>query len=322
MMKTASAQESLRDRTDNPAVMAGASLTFRSGTRSAPALGSTADTGISALAFLTTLAADLSKGPVDLPCFPVVVIKIREALSSPSTTPQDLLKLVGTEPRLAVRLIQMANSAAMNPAGNRVTELRTAIARLGQQTVQGTALSFAMAQMKQAPSLQPISGALGALWKRSIAVASISQVIARRTKVQADEAFLAGLLHGIGRLYIMARVLGHAGRVDQGEATLGLINEWHPSIGKAVLENWNLSEAVADAVSEQNNHERSSRRPPDLTDILIVSVALAESLDDATVIEPGSITSFQTIGMTALDCSTTLTHAQHQLGSLHAALGC
>lgn len=36
-------------------------------------------------------------------------------------------------------------------------------------------------------------------------MASISQVVARRTQISPDEAFLTGLLHGIGRLYIMVR---------------------------------------------------------------------------------------------------------------------
>jgi HDOD domain len=41
-----------------------------------------------------------------------------------------------------------------------------------------------------------------------ISVASISQLVARRTTVKPDEAFLTGLLHGIGRLYIMAHAVG------------------------------------------------------------------------------------------------------------------
>ena len=73
--------------------------------------------GASALEFLARLAADLSRGQVELPCFPNIVVKIRDALLNPRTTTEQTVKLVGSEPRLAARLIQTANSAALNPTG-------------------------------------------------------------------------------------------------------------------------------------------------------------------------------------------------------------
>ena len=125
---------------------AGNSLTFRSGKQSIAEHGEAAGRGPAALQFLVHLAGELSRGPVDLPCFPNIVIKIREALNDPRTTLEETVKLVGAEPRLAGRLIQTANSAAFNQSGVKVTELRTAITRLGQQLVQSAAMSFAVQQ--------------------------------------------------------------------------------------------------------------------------------------------------------------------------------
>jgi HD-like signal output (HDOD) protein len=300
------------------------SLTYRSGKRSVLENGSSAGEGPPTLRFLMDLAANLARGPVDLPCFPNAVIRIRDALRDPKTSAEETLKLVGAEPRLAARLIQTANSVAFNPAGTPVTELRTAITRLGHKLVEGTAMAFAVQQMKDEPALRSISKELTALWNKSLGVASISQVVARRTKIRPEEAFLTGLLHGIGHLYIMAHAVGRSRALLLDLESSETIATWHPSIGKAVLENWRVGEAMAESVGDQLDYARKSPREPDLTDILIVSIVLAEALErpDAPAIDVKDISSFQSIGFSKEDCIATLKHAQYQLGSLHDALGC
>jgi hypothetical protein len=117
----------------------------------------------SALAFLGNLATEVSKGTVNLPCFPDVVMRIREALSEPDVSLTEIVKIVGTEPRLAARLLQAANSAAFNPAGKHLTDLRAAITRLGHRPVQSAAMSFAVKQLRLAPALRAISKPLNVL---------------------------------------------------------------------------------------------------------------------------------------------------------------
>jgi HD-like signal output (HDOD) protein len=301
------------------------SLTYGSGKRAVLRHESQAEEGPPALQFLTNLAIDLSRGPVDLPCFPNVVIRIREALRDSKISTEETVRLVGAEPRLAGRLIQTANSVAFNPSGARVTELRTAVTRLGRQLVEGAAISFAVQQMKDEPALRSISTQLKALWTTSIAVASISQIVAHRTKVPPEVAFLAGLLHGIGHLYIMAHAVGKPSAMLLDLACTETIASWHPSIGKAVLENWRIGEAVAESVGEQFDYTRKLRHEPDLTDVLIVSIVLAESLEGATrsqSVETSEVSSFRNIGLTPEDCVATLKRAKYQLGSLHEALAC
>jgi HD-like signal output (HDOD) protein len=300
------------------------SLTYRSGKRSVLENGSQAGDGPLALQFLMKLAADLARGPVDLPCFPNVVMRIRDALRDPKTSSEETLKLVGAEPRLAARLIQTANSVAFNSAGTPVTELRTAITRLGHRLVEGAAMSFAVQQMKDEPTLRSISKELTALWNKSLGVASICQVVARRTKVRPEEAFLTGLLHGIGHLYIIAHAAGKPSALRLDLECAETIASWHPSIGKSILENWRVGGAMAESVGDQLDYDRKPHREPDLTDILIISVVLAEALEQTPVkaVDMGEIGSFQCIGFTQEDCMTTLKHAEYQLGSLHDALGC
>ncbi len=300
--------------------------TYRSGNQSVPpnATATRGEARGTALQFLSHLASEVSSGNVDLPCFPNVVIRIRSALADPQTTIEKTVIMVGAEPRLAARLLQTANSAAFNHSGKPVTDLRTAITRLGHQLVQSAAMAFAVQQMKDEQSLRSISNALRELWKQSVVVASICKVVAQRTKISADEAFLTGLVHGIGKLYIMVRAVEKSGEFGQPEL-LELVSAWHASIGKAILENWGFAGEMSEAVGNQDDRERSSKRrqDADLSDIMIAGLALADvrKLPAPRVIDVHGIGAFSLLGLTAQDCEEILTLAGKQLGLLQEALG-
>lgn len=303
---------------------AGSIPTYRSGTQSVPAGGaqSSLQERAAALAFLQKLAAEVSEGSIDLPCFPDVVVRISTALADPNTTADQVVTIVGAEPRLAARILQTANSAAFNTAGKPLTELRSAITRLGHQMVHGTAMSYAVQQMKNEASLRAIVQPLTELWNKSITVASISRIVAKRTKLSTDEAFLAGLLHGIGTLYIMARAATQTVGLGVEHAWLDLLVGWQASIGKAVLESWGFAEEMCDAVGEQEDYERRWKHEAGLADVLIVSLLLAEALktpEPRTVAVEG-INSFLTVGVTAEDCPAILGEAQREIRAVHDAL--
>jgi HD-like signal output (HDOD) protein len=280
---------------------------------------------VGGLTFLQDLATEVSNGNVNLPCFPDVVIRIRQALEDPDTRVSRAVRIVGAEPRLAARLLQTANSVVFNPSGRRVTELRTAITRLGNRVVQSSAMAFAVQQLRLTPALRSIGKPLKSLWEESVAVAAICQVVARRTAVNPDEAFLAGLLHGIGRLYIMVRTASGPQTVRIDRSLLEMIDGWHPSIGKAVLENWGFSEAVADAVGNQHQHDYGGKSPPHHTDVLIVAVVLAQAMRDPSGVRDADIAmikSFSRLALTPDECRLVLRHTEHQIGALRSVLGC
>ena len=303
---------------------AGTPPTYRSGTRSVPASGvaSTLEERAAALAFLQKLAAEVTEGTIDLPCFPDVVVRISTALAEPNTTAEQVVTIVGAEPRLAARILQTANSAAFNTSGKPLTDLRSAITRLGHEMVHGTAISYAIQQMQNEASLRSIAQPLTELWNRSVSVASISRVVAARTKVGADEAFLTGLLHGIGNLYIMARAATQGAGLGADHAWLDLLGGWHASIGKAVLESWGFAEEMCEAVGEQGDLERRWKHAAGLADVLIASLILAEALNAP---EPRSVATegtsvFLTVGLKPEDCGAILAEAQQQISLVHQAL--
>lgn len=298
--------------------------TYRSGGESVPAsdAAATPEERAIALAFLQKLATEVSKGTVDLPCFPDVVVRISHALADPSTTSDRVVTIVGAEPRLAARVLQTANSAAFNSSGKPLTDLRSAITRLGQQMVQSTAMSYAMQHMKNEASLRTIAQPLTDLWNKSIAVASICKLVAARSKVPADEAFLTGLLHGIGKLYIMARAVSTAEGLGSGQSWMELISGWQASIGKAVLQSWGFAEEMCEAVGDQNDFDRRWKHEATLTDVLIASLVLSDALPtpEPRTFATEGVNSFLSIGVTPEDCSTILQRADQEIRLVHAAL--
>src|SRR5579859_300595 len=167
-------------------------------------------TDTEAFAFVQALASELSRGKVDLPSFPDIALRVRQVLSDENVTQDQVARVVGSEPALAARLMQIANSAALNFTGKPINELRTAINRMGHNMVRSAAIAFAMTQLKKADSLKGLEKPLDELWMNSAAVAAMSHAVAKRySKVNPDTGMLAGLLHGIGKLYILTRSSNH-----------------------------------------------------------------------------------------------------------------
>ena len=236
--------------------------------------------------FIRTLAAELSRGNVDLPSFPEIAVRVRRVLSDPNSSIEQVVRVVGSEPALAARLMRISNSASLNRSGKAVTDLRTAINRIGYNMVRSASISFSMAQIRNSNKLAGLEHHLNDLWQRSASVAAFAYVLARKcTKVNPDEAMLTGMMHGIGKLYVFTRAVDHP-ELFASDATLNeIIGDWHASIGKAILESWNFSESMAKAVGEQADFSRTDDGPPDLSDVVAISILMASHVADIPGLE-------------------------------------
>lgn len=276
-----------------------------------------------AFTFLTSLATEVSKGHVDLPSFPKVVYQVRKVFEDPDSSAEQLVRVIGAEPMLATKILAMSNSASFVKPGRPITDLRNAVTRLGQQTLMTTVMAFALQELQKAPALRPIAGDLAKLWKHSVTVAAISQILSSRTKVNRDEAMFAGLVSSIGQLYILARSAAEP-RLAGNAGLMSMITDWHPSIGKSVLENWGFADSICAAVGAQLEYERTERHIPDLTDILVASVELAEVSKKPRPCQfalPAGIAAFKSLALELEDCKKVIEHADTEVQALLRALG-
>jgi HD-like signal output (HDOD) protein len=277
-----------------------------------------------AFTFVQALASELSGGKIELPGFPHIVMRVQKVLGDQNADAGRIVKVLGSEPVLASQIVRMANSAALNPAGARVTDLRAAVARVGLDTVRSATIAFAVRQLRDAPLLKGLEAPLGVLWRRGVLVAGLSCVIARKlTTLNPDTALLAGLLQGIGRLYLLTRASGHRTLFADQDSYHAIEQDWHLSIAAALLENWGIADEIVQAVHESENFERESRGPLSLTDVLVVGAILAEHHDQPQVLaaQVHCAKPLQKLKLDAAACQAFIAESTADIESLREALG-
>jgi HD-like signal output (HDOD) protein len=277
-----------------------------------------------ALLFVQSLAAELSSGEVELPGFPEIVARIRQALADENVSAEKVARLVGAEPVIAARLLQMANSAALNPRGKPVVELRSAILRVGLNVVRSTTIAFAVQQLRKSPLLRGLEKPLDLLWERSVLVASLCHVIARRcTRLSPDTALLAGLLQGIGRLYILTRASEHRALFSDVATYQAIERDWHLGIACALLEHWGIAEEILEAVRESEDFAREPRADASLSDVLLASSLIAVHQNQPELLE-ARLHNVRPIAPLDLDrrlCDTLCAESAQEIAELREALG-
>ncbi len=275
----------------------------------------------SQLDFLTHMADTLAAGIIKLPAFPQVVIKVQEAYKNPNYTPQMIVRLVSAEPSLARRLLDMANSAAFNATGRVIIDLGLALTRLGAQKVYGVVLAHAIQDIRRTDSLRSVAGRVEELWSDSVAVAHFSQAVAKRTSLSTSDAFSAGLLHLMGRLYILVQCAEQGTSGHRVVLSDDLVAEWHPVIAKAVLRNWQMSEAICEAVGAQANISEIRTGSATLTDVLVAGIRLSERMrnrSDATSLSAGGV--LARLNLSLEECHGLVDEAAADVRALERAL--
>ncbi|MFZ6767897.1 HDOD domain-containing protein [Undibacterium sp. Di26W] len=227
-------------------------------------------------AFLEAFTAELSAKKLVFPTSLGATMKIRKALSQADISTDMVARIIGTEPVLSAKILHLSNSASFNPQGKKITDLRGATVLLGFAAVRNIAVSIGMKQLAENKFNGSLSAQMDGLWRRSLRVAALAMVIAKtHTRLSADKAMLAGLLHDIGKFYILNRA-NHYQDLFTSEQTLWeLIDHWHASIGSAILEDWEISEDIRVAVMDHRDHNPGSGHKLGLIDV----VAVADFLD-------------------------------------------
>lgn len=237
-----------------------------------------------AFAIVQNLAAELSKGQVDLPSLPVVVMRMRNELAESGFDVPRLAHLAATEPVLAGSILTMANSVACRRSGSETLDLKVAITRIGADKVQALAWRFAMRQLKQNSDLGASRELLEQEWALGLRIAAACYLVAERSgQVNPDEALVVGLIHNVGRIYLLSRADDHPALFESPEVLAELLDMWHVSIGQAIVESWNLPEVAIEALVAQA--EEDDTRHGALAYVLRIALALAAQSEAPTAEE-------------------------------------
>jgi HD-like signal output (HDOD) protein len=270
------------------------------------------------------LTLELAGEKIDLPSFPDVAVRVRKALTSDEVEIEQVVRIISAEPALAARLLQVANSAALNPNGKRLTDLRTAVSRIGFNMARSATIAFAMSQLRRAEAYKGLEIPLTELWQHSAHVAAVCHVVARRfTRMNADTALLAGLLQGVGKLYLLTRTARFPSLLADPATYQRIVADWHVRIAQAILRNWEMADEVVSAVAAAENPDRDHEGITDLADVIAVAGALTALGPDPLAEEMLflGMPAARRMKLHALACAAALAESHVEIASLRQVLG-
>ena len=274
--------------------------------------------------FVESLAEELSSGSIELPAFPDIVIRIRQALEDDNCTTDKLSQLLSSEPALATRMLHLANSAALRRGPDPVTDVGNAVNRLGRDVVKNSVMAYALRQMRQTQKLKAAQPYLESVWHQGANVASVCYVMAKNfTKLNPDQALLTGLLHGIGKLYILSKAEEYPELFADETSLMELLTEWHCPIGESILESLEFGEELAHAVGNYQDTMRDHEGEVDYTDVLTIAYLISGLLNDEENFELqlADIPASQYFATSIQDFFAILQESQEHIESLKSALG-
>jgi HD-like signal output (HDOD) protein len=181
-----------------------------------------------------------------------------------------------------------------------------------------------MGRIRIAGSLAHIHGDLHDLWRASTLVAALAHVVAVHTRAtNTDEALLAGLMHNIGAVYILARAARHSALFSDLAVRDAIMADWTAHIGRSIAENWGMSDEVCEAIAEQSVVTRPHSGRRDLLDVLSVAVRSSQfqpGRDDSALIVAGANT-FDRLGIDGPMLEQLVAASASEIEELRSALG-
>jgi HD-like signal output (HDOD) protein len=189
-----------------------------------------------------------------LPTLPEVALKIRQAAEDPEISISHLSKVIGRD-----------------SATQEVTDLHTAITRLGTNYSSNLAIGLVMEQIFHARS-EVVEQKMRDVWRRSLEVAGVSYALCRsHSQLKPDQAALGGLVHQIGVLPILTYAEDHYELLADPVSLNHVIDSIHPKLGDKLLSGWDFPEMLAKLPGQYLNFERDSDRL-DYIDLVQVAV--------------------------------------------------
>ncbi|HSM75287.1 MAG TPA: HDOD domain-containing protein [Desulfobacterales bacterium] len=225
---------------------------------------------------------DKIKSSKSLPSLPQVLLKLIELCNREEATPGELAAVIRSDPAISVKVMQLVSSAHMGLL-NKPGSLEQAVVYLGAGTVKNIALCAAVVQVFRRVKGGPGFNLARFWWHSLMCAATARRLAGCGAAVPPEEAFLAGLLHDIGKLLLWVHFRSDYGALlqaaDSGgqgllaaEARLGAT---HCAVGAWAIRQWGLDSLMADAV--YYHHEGIDRIGDALPLVQIVYAANALS---------------------------------------------
>jgi putative nucleotidyltransferase with HDIG domain len=223
----------------------------------------------------------IHKNKLILPNMPIAARECINLLNDPHQGMTKVAALIGRDPIIAPQVLRRAKSALLGGSANRVRTIDQAVARIGARQLRALLIDLSAHALFESRN-PAIRKATRNLWEHSVAVAVLSRALARRRRdVDPEVAYLAGLLHDVGKPVAAALLLDVERSADVApeawlgsSAWLGVIDECHREVGVALARSWDLPEEIMLAIARSARY--SAEGPDSATSIVCLANALAK----------------------------------------------
>jgi HD-like signal output (HDOD) protein len=200
----------------------------------------------------------------DLPPMPNVAAKVMEMMANPMMDGKSMQRVISTDQALASKILKISNSALYS-FSKEITSLSHAISIIGFNTITSLVIASSTknAFFKGKMGLQD-----KLIWEHSLASGFGSRLLAKRIigAGKAEEAFLSGLLHDIGKIILSRKLTDQYSAIVQEaynttkpffeleQNTLGFT---HSDVGSLVAKNWKLPAVIEECIHYHHETEKA-----------------------------------------------------------------
>jgi putative nucleotidyltransferase with HDIG domain len=223
----------------------------------------------------------ISEDTLSLPLIPALATRLAELLRETDGVPKQSIQLFEHDALLAARAVRLAGPTA---SSNGKVTLGEVLNRMGAKTLRS--LLADTAGQKLTLSRDPkIAEAIRKLWEHSVAVGTLARdVLALSGHADSEAAYLAGLLHDLGKPVVASLLLEVERQiVDLYNRPFIEVSEWldvvtriHRKVGIAIVEKWQLPEQMARCVRDCTEYDNADRNS--LVNAVCFSNALAKKV--------------------------------------------
>lgn len=242
-----------------------------------------------------------------LPAMPQILLKLLGLCQSDGAGMAEMAKLLANDAGMTAKVMQVANSAAYHRGDQRVS-LVQALGTLGSDMIKTLVISESVFQtFNNFPSTD--ASDLRRFWKHALTTAVISREIAKAMDYpQVEEAYLAGLLHDVGRLALLSAAPEEYASNFQAldDETLCQVEQRsleisHAEAGAWLVERWNMDSFMADAILYHHEPAARVEGAHPLIRIVHLSHQLASHAPELPVAEDaGSLCKISGVDLTAI----------------------
>ena len=222
--------------------------------------------------YLAELSRRLRRRELTLPPMPRAVLRVQRLIDSGSCHMAQLGREVERDPALATRLVGIANSPFYSGLGS-VQSVSDAVTRIGLGETRNIVLAVMLrSKVFRVPGRQ---AEIDRLWKHCVAASLAAQSLGAAAGVDPDGAFIAGLLHDLGRVVLLS-LGGEIERATKGArldaaSTRRLDALLHARLGAVTAESWRVASPLVQAIF--HHHEPSRAADPDIALARVVHAA-------------------------------------------------